>query len=327
MSIDEPVSSPKIRGRDGFFVSSPQKKATLTHRHAPRSKKQTGIWHCGAYRLNYARRPLIMAVLNITPDSFSDGGQFFDPDQAVEQALRMEAEGADLIDMGGESTRPGAEPVSVEEEIRRVVPVVERLAKQLAIPLSIDTTKSEVARRAIEAGASIINDVSGFMRDPQMLSVAANENSGLVIMHSKGTPQTMQRHPRYRDLIGEIYHFLSDRIDAAVSQGIPRTRIVVDPGIGFGKTANHNLKILHRLGDFADLGVPLLIGPSRKSFIGRILDLPPSERLEGTAAAAAIAVFQGARIIRVHDIKPLIRVVRVAEAIRKEETMHNAKQS
>jgi dihydropteroate synthase len=260
-----------------------------------------------------------MAVLNITPDSFSDGGQFFDPDRALQQALRMEAEGADLIDVGGESTRPGAAPVSVEEEIRRVVPVVERLSKQMAVPISIDTTKSEVAQRAIEAGASIINDVSGFMRDPRMLSVAANGKSGLVIMHTKGTPQTMQRHPRYHDLIGEIHRFLSERIDAAVSHRIPRNRIVVDPGIGFGKTANHNLKILHRLGDFSDLGVPLLVGPSRKSFIGRILDLPPSERLEGTAAAAAIAVFQGARIIRIHDIKPLVRVVRVAEAIRREE--------
>lgn len=332
MPIDESVSSPKTKGKDGFVISPPPKKALLngqraaqnadSHRgisESPRSRKRTGIWHCGSYRLNYARQPLIMAVLNITPDSFSDGGRFFNSDQAVEQALRMEAEGADLIDIGGESTRPGAVPVSVEEELRRVVPVVERLAKRLAIPISVDTTKSEVAQRAMEAGASIINDVSGFTRDPKMLAVAASGRSGLVIMHAKGTPQTMQRHPRYRDLIGEIRRFLSERIDAAVARRIPRNRIAADPGIGFGKTANHNLKILHRLGDFADLGVPLLVGPSRKSFIGRILDLPPSERMEGTAAAAAIAVFQGARIIRVHDIKPLVRVVRVAEAIRKEE--------
>lgn len=319
MSIDEPVSSPKTQGRDGFLVSSPPKGALFNDRRTGRSQKETGIWHCGAYRLNYARRPLIMAVLNITPDSFSDGGQFFDPDQAVEQALRMEGEGADLIDIGGESTRPGAVPVSVEEEVRRVVPVVERLAKRLAIPISVDTTKSEMAQRAVDAGASIINDVSGFTRDPQMLTVTANGRSGLVIMHARGTPQTMQRQPRYRDLVGEIHRFLSERIDAAVARRISRNRIAVDPGIGFGKTANHNLKILHHLGDFSDLGAPLLVGPSRKSFIGRILDLPPSERLEGTAAAVAIAVFQGARIIRVHDIKPLVRVVRVAEAIRKEE--------
>lgn len=319
MSIDEPVSPPKTKGRDGFLVSSPLKGAAFNNRRRSPSQKQTGVWHCGSYRLNYARRPLVMAVLNVTPDSFSDGGQFFSPDQAVDQALRMEAGGADLIDVGGESTRPGAAPVSADEEIRRVVPVVERLAKKLSLPISIDTTKAEVARRAIEAGASIINDVSGFTRDPEMLALAASGRSGLVIMHSKGTPQTMQCRPRYRDLIGEIRRFLSERIDAAVAHRISKNRIAVDPGIGFGKTANHNLKILHRLSELADLGVPLLVGPSRKSFIGRILDLPPSERLEGTAAAAAIAVFQGARIVRVHDIKPLVRVVRVAEAIRREE--------
>jgi len=319
MSINKPVSPPSTQGRDGFAVSSPPRKASLNKRRAALSLKQTGVWHCGSYRLNYARRPLIMGVLNITPDSFSDGGAFFDPDKAVEQALRMEAEGADLIDVGGESTRPGAEPVSVEEEIRRVVPVVERLAKRLAVPISVDTTKSEVARRAVEAGASIINDVSGLKRDPKMLAIAASSRSGLVIMHAKGTPQTMQRRPRYHDLIGEIHQFLSEQIKAAIAHRIPGNRIAADPGIGFGKTANHNLKILHRLGEFADLGVPLLVGPSRKSFIGRILDLPPSERLEGTAAAAAIAVLQGARIIRVHDIEPLVRVVRVAEAIREEK--------
>lgn len=260
-----------------------------------------------------------MAVLNVTPDSFSDGGRFFDANQAVEQALRMEAEGADLIDIGGESTRPGAAAVAAEEESRRVVPVIEHLAKRLHIPISIDTTKSEVARRAIEAGASIINDVSGFTRDSQMLDVAARDRTGLVIMHAKGTPQTMQRRPRYHDLIGEIRRFLSDRIEAAADHRIPKNRIAVDPGIGFGKTARHNLKILHHLDSFSDLGVPLLVGPSRKSFIGGILDLPPSERMEGTAAAVAIAIFQGARIIRVHDIKPLVRVARVADSIRKEE--------
>ena len=260
-----------------------------------------------------------MAVLNVTPDSFSDGGRFLDRDQAVEQALRMEEEGADLIDLGGESTRPGAVPVAVAEEIRRVVPVIDELAKRLQIPISIDTTKSEVARRAMEAGASIINDVSGFTRDSEMLAVAASGRAGLVIMHAKGLPQTMQRRPRYHNLLGEIRQFLSGRIEAAADHRIPRNRIAVDPGIGFGKTANHNLKILHHLDAFTDLGVPLLVGPSRKSFIGRILDLPPSERMEGTAAAAAIAIFQGARIIRVHDIKPLVRIVRVAEAIRKEE--------
>ncbi len=264
-----------------------------------------------------------MAVLNVTPDSFSDGGLFLNSDQAVEQAIRMEEEGADVIDIGGESTRPGAASVPVEEEIRRVAPIIERLAKRLHIPISIDTTKSEVAERAIEAGASIINDVSGFTRDPKMLSLAARAQAGLVIMHAKGTPQTMQRHPRYHDLIGEIRRFLSRQVEAAIDHRIPRSRIVVDPGIGFGKTGNHNLKILHHLDSFTDLGVPLMVGPSRKSFIGRILDLPPSERMEGTAAAVAIAIFQGARMIRVHDIQPLARVARVAEAIRREERPHD----
>lgn len=323
MMIDEPVSSPTVKGRDGFAVSSRRSTRSRSDSSniskSPLTMKASGVWHCGSHRLNYAKRPLIMAILNVTPDSFSDGGLFADPEQAVKQALQMEAEGADMIDIGGESTRPGAAPVSVEEEIRRVVPVVEQLANRLQIPISIDTTKSEVARRAVEAGGAIINDVSGFMRDPRMLEVAAENQAGLVIMHAKGTPQTMQRHPRYRDLIGEIRQFFIDRIEAAADYRIPKNRLAVDPGIGFGKTANHNLKILHRLDSFSDLGVPLLVGPSRKSFIGRILDLPPLERMEGTAAAAAVAIFQGARIIRVHDVKPLVRVVRVAEAIRREE--------
>lgn len=277
------------------------------------------MWICGGYRLNYAKRPLIMAILNVTPDSFSDGGRFFRPGKAVDQALRLAEEGADLIDIGGESTRPEAIPVSSEEEARRVLPVIERLAHRLRLPISIDTTKGEVARRAIEAGASIVNDVSGFTRDPEMFSIAASARTGLVIMHAKGSPQTMQRRPRYGDLLGEVRQFLRDRIDAAAAEGIPLNRIAIDPGIGFGKTAAHNLKILRRLDLLADLGAPLLVGPSRKSFIGRILDLPPEERVEGTAAAAVIAVFQGARIIRVHDVKPLVRAVRVAESIRREE--------
>ncbi len=282
------------------------------------SAKESGAWYCGSYRLNYNKRPLLMAILNVTPDSFSDGGVFLNPKKATDHALRMEEEGADLIDIGGESTRPGAAPVSIKEELRRTLPVIEQLVKKLRIPISIDTTKSEVARRAIDAGAALINDVSGFSRDPRMISVIANTKAGFVIMHSKGTPQTMQRHPRYQDLIQEIKHFLEVQIETALKEGIHKNRIVIDPGIGFGKTGNHNLKILHQLDRFTDLGVPVLIGPSRKSFIGRILDLPPSERVEGTAAAVAIAAFQGARIFRVHDVKPLIRVLRVAEAIRKE---------
>lgn len=260
-----------------------------------------------------------MGILNVTPDSFSDGGRFYNTAEGVNHGLRLEQEGADLLDIGGESTRPGALPVSAEEEIRRVIPVIEKLAKKVRIPLSIDTTKSEVAKRALEAGATIINDVSGCTLDPAMFSVAAKAKAGLVMMHSRGTPQTMQRRPRYRDLLDEIGQFLYDRIQKAADHQIPKNRIAIDPGIGFGKTASHNLTILHHLYRFVDLGVPLLIGPSRKSFIGRALDLPASERLEGTAAAVAIGVFQGARILRVHDVSAMARVVRVADAIQKEE--------
>ena len=257
-----------------------------------------------------------MGVLNVTPDSFSDSGLYVDLQSAVDRALRMEEEGADLIDVGGESTRPGALPVPLEEEARRVLPIIESAAKRLKIPISIDTTKAEIARRALDAGASVINDVSGFTRDPRMFSVAARGRAGLVMMHAKGSPQTMQRSPRYRDLIGEIHRFLENQMERAVDHRIPRNRIVVDPGIGFGKTARHNFKILSHLSSFLDLGVPVLVGPSRKSFIGKVLDLPSAERLEGTAAAVAIAVFNGARILRVHDVGALVRVIRVADAIR-----------
>ena len=258
-----------------------------------------------------------MGILNVTPDSFSEGGAFFNLHQAVDHALRMAEEGADMIDVGGESTRPGAMPVSLEEESQRVIPVIEKLSSRLKIPISIDTTKSEVARRAIDVGAAIVNDVSGFTKDPLMFPVVAWGTAGLVIMHAKGTPQTMQRAPRYRNVIEEIYQFLGCRITQAMGHDIARKRIAIDPGIGFGKTATHNLTILHHLNRFLGLGLPVLVGPSRKSFIGKVLHLKPTERLEGTAAAAAIAIFQGAHIIRVHDVGPMKRVVQVAEAIRR----------
>lgn len=259
-----------------------------------------------------------MGILNVTPDSFSDGGLFLSRSKALDRAVQMEEEGADIIDIGGESTRPGSSPVSLEEECQRVLPVIEGLAKRLRIPLSIDTTKAALALRAIDAGVSIVNDVSGFTRDPEMFSLAAARRVGLVIMHSKGRPRTMQRHPRYHHLIDEIFGFLSEQIKKASGHRIPRNRIAIDPGIGFGKTVKHNLKIIHHLDSFSALGVPVLVGPSRKSFIGEVLTLPPAERMEGTAAAAAISIFRGAHILRVHDISPLVRVVRIADAIRKE---------
>ena len=265
-----------------------------------------------------------MGILNVTPDSFSDGGLFMSAERACEHALKMEQEGADIIDIGGESTRPNAVPVSEEEELRRVLPVIETLSKKIKIPLSIDTTKAEVARQAIHYGASIINDISGLMRDPKMRSIVAKSKAGLILMHSKGTPQTMQKRPRYSNVVHEVYTFLERQIQAAIEAGISKTRLVVDPGIGFGKTVTHNLTLLNALTDFLPLGVPILIGPSRKSFIGKVLTargtlqcVPPQDRWEGTAAATAIAILRGARIIRVHDVASMARVAKVADAIYK----------
>ncbi len=260
-----------------------------------------------------------MGILNVTPDSFSDGGQFFKPEKALARALQLVSEGADIIDIGGESTRPGALSVPLEEEAGRVLPVIRALAQHVSVPISIDTRKPEIARRAIAAGASIINDVSGVNADPEMLSVAAEDNNtALVFMHAKGSPQTMQEAPQYDDLIEEVYAFFQARLLQADALGISRDRIALDPGIGFGKTVGHNLSLIHKLPCFSDFGIPLLLGPSRKSFIGEMLDLPPSERLEGTAAAIAIAVFQGARILRVHDLVQMRRVLVIAEGIRKQ---------
>lgn len=259
-----------------------------------------------------------MGVLNLTPDSFSDGGLFLGKRKGVDHALRLADEGADIVDIGGESTRPGAVEVSLEEECRRVLPVIEALANKISIPISIDSRKSEVVRRAQEAGASIVNDVSGFSHDPKMFSLAARGNNGLIFMHAKGSPQTMQIAPRYENIMKEIYRHFGKQIRRASRSKISRNRIAIDPGIGFGKTAKHNLILLRRLHIFTALGLPILVGPSRKSFIGALLKLPPEDRMEGTAAAVAIAVFQGARILRVHDVKASRRVALVAEGIRRE---------
>jgi dihydropteroate synthase len=264
-----------------------------------------------------------MGILNVTPDSFSDGGAYFSLERAVDHADEMAEAGADLIDIGGESTRPGARPVSLDEELRRVIPIVEKLAGRLRIPLSVDTTRSEVALRALEAGASVVNDVSGGTRDPRMFPVVAKMGAGIVIMHARGTPQTMQRAPRYRNLMTEIGRFLSRQVERAEQSGIARERIVIDPGIGFGKTVNHNLALLSRLAEFSSLRLPILIGPSRKSFISKILRPAPAQekgaREAGTAAALAVAVFQGARIVRVHDVAAAVGIVRITDAIRKEK--------
>ena len=257
-----------------------------------------------------------MGVLNVTPDSFSEGGKFLSPDRAFEHAEAMAAEGADLIDIGGESSRPGSEPITAEEEIRRVVPVIERVAQYLNLPVSIDTYKSEVARAALSAGAKIINDITALRHDPKMTEVAGNGRIPVILMHMQGTPKTMQINPTYDSVIDDINLFFRERMDAVRNAGLQEDCLILDPGIGFGKTTEQNLEILRSLHRLRNLRRPLLVGPSRKSFIGQVLGLPIDDRLEGTSAAVAAAVLGGASIVRVHDVKAMVRVVRMADSIK-----------
>jgi len=256
-----------------------------------------------------------MGIVNVTPDSFSDGGLFFEKEKAIEQALRLAAEGADIIDIGGESTRPGSEPVSVEEELRRVIPVIKELRKRSDILISIDSYKSEVVRQALEEGADIVNDISAFRFDPKLISIVAKKNVPYVLMHMKGTPKTMQINPFYKDLFGEIKSFLKNKIEEAVKMGVRRDKIIIDPGIGFGKTWEDNLKLIEGLSFLNELDRPILIGTSRKSFIGQVLEVPPEERLEGTIASSILAIERGAHILRVHDVAPLKKAITMTEAI------------
>ncbi len=270
------------------------------------------------FSLDFDKKPCIMGILNITPDSFSDGGLYFDEKKAIEHAQRIVEEGADIIDIGGESTRPGSEPVPVEEEIRRTIPVIKTISKSLKIPISIDTYKSEVARRALDAGASMVNDISGLRFDPDMPKVVSEYKVPVIIMHIKGRPKDMQQNPVYEALIPEIMDYLRISIRLASNFGIPENKIIIDPGIGFGKTFEHNLEIIKNLKEFTLLGKPIAVGVSRKAFIGKILgDVPPSERLEGAAAAVTISIFNGANIVRVHDVKEMARVAKVADAIKR----------
>jgi dihydropteroate synthase len=268
----------------------------------------------GTMRLG--RRTLLMGIINVTPDSFYDGGKRFDPAKAVADGIGLVEAGADIIDVGGESTRPGAPPVSAEEEIQRVLPVVQGLRRTVKIPISIDTYKARVARAALAAGADIVNDISALRFDPEMAALLAAEKVPVVLMHMQGTPQTMQAEPRYNNVLREVQDFLAARASFALEAGLERDHIILDPGIGFGKTLDHNLTLLRGLPVLASLGHPLLIGASRKTFIGKILDVKPEERLEGSLAAAVAAVFGGAHIIRAHDVKETWRAVRVADAIR-----------
>ncbi len=260
-------------------------------------------------------RTLIMGVLNVTPDSFSDGGSFLDPERAVERALEMASEGADIIDVGGESSRPGSKPVALDEEMKRVVPVVASLAK-VGLTVSVDTTKAGVARATLDVGAWMINDISA-LGDAAMPSVISEYGAALTMMHMRGTPADMQRDVSYEDIIGEICGFLSERLDFALEQGIPRESVAVDPGLGFGKSADGNFAVIKHLARFHSLERPLLIGPSRKSFIGSVTGASPLERLPGTLSALAICVMGGAHIVRVHDVRAALQAVRVAEEIGK----------
>lgn len=260
-------------------------------------------------------RPHIMGILNVTPDSFSDGSVFLNTDTAVERALEMEADGADIIDVGGESTRPYAPAVDEKEELRRVLPVIRRLAARLRIPISIDTYKAAVAEEALRAGAEIVNDISGCSFDPRMAEVVASTGAGLVIMHTRGRPSEMQQDTSYRSLIPEITDYLSQKMAHAAACGVERERIVLDPGIGFAKNLQGNLEILRRLDEFAVLGRPILIGSSRKGFIGTVLGRDVGDRLFGTAATVALAVAHGASLLRVHDVKPMRDVALMAHAV------------
>jgi dihydropteroate synthase len=260
-------------------------------------------------------RPRIMGIVNVTPDSFSDGGQWFDPQAAVAHGLRLEAEGADILDIGGESTRPGAEPIGIEEELRRVIPVVAALAKQVRVPISIDTRNAEVMRRAADAGARIVNDVAALGHDPDALRVAAESDLPVVLMHAQGDPRTMQVDPRYDDVVLDVYDWLEARMTACQAAGISRECIVVDPGIGFGKTVAHNLELLASLSIYHGLGCPILLGASRKSFIGRLSGGPPADqRVPGSVAAALLGVAQGVQILRVHDVAATRQALAVWEA-------------
>ncbi len=313
------ATAAKVGGEVG-----PRMEAALAGFSAPARR----VLRCRGREIALGEKTLIMGVVNVTPDSFSGDGLGSNAASAIARGIQMVADGADILDIGGESTRPGSEPVSEEEELRRVLPVIEGLAQQVNVPISVDTYKSAVAREALARGAAIVNDISGLHHDPEMARVVAEAGAGIVIMHIQGTPRDMQKEPKYADVIGEVSTYLEEGIVTAEAAGLTRgawvdcaqakaygTQIVVDPGIGFGKTLEHNFEILRRLREFRNLGCAVLVGTSRKSMIGKILDLPADQRVEGTAATVALAVAAGADIVRVHDVKEMARVARVADAI------------
>ncbi len=273
------------------------------------------VWLARGRHIHIGARPLIMGIVNVTPDSFSDGGQFLDPEKALAHAMGLAEQGADILDVGAESTRPGASPVDVEEELKRIIPLVASLAKRVTIPISVDTMKARVAQAAIDAGASIVNDVTALRFDSEMASVVTRMETGVVLMHMQGMPETMQQAPQYEDVVTEVCTFFEERLIAAEQAGISKSQIVLDPGIGFGKLQEHNVELLNRLSVFNVLNRPILVGLSRKAFLGKILDRPVQERMWGTAAAVALAVDRGASILRVHDVAEMLDVVKVAVAL------------
>lgn len=281
---------------------------------ATRYPRRAGTWQLRTRALTLPNRPLLMGIVNVTPDSFSDGGRFFDPRQAVEHGLRLASEGADLLDVGGESTRPYSEPVAADEELRRVLPVVAALVKQAGAPISIDTSKAVVANAALAAGAEIINDVRGLLGDPEMVAVAVRHAAAVCVMHMRGTPQTMQDDPQYDDVTAEVLEWLKRRRDELVAAGITTSRIALDPGIGFGKSHQHNLNLMASAGELHALGCPLVVGHSRKGFIGKVLGDKEADRTAGTVGSALALATQGAQIIRVHDVRPVREALTLFEA-------------
>ena len=279
------------------------------------SPERVMLLHLKNRDIDLEEKVLVMGVLNLTPDSFYDGGRYTREAQALRRVEEMIGEGADIIDVGGESVRPGAEPINLDEELSRVIPVIEKVRRLFSVTISIDTYKAEVARQAIEEGADMVNDISGLRFDPDLRKIVAGYGVSLILMHIKGTPKNMQDNPRYHSLMEEIISYLRKSIKLAEESGVDPARIIVDPGIGFGKTTAHNLEILRRLEELKSLGKPILVGISRKSFIGNVLGLPQEERLEGGLAATSMAVSGGARIVRTHDVKPTRQAVDMVQAI------------
>jgi dihydropteroate synthase len=278
---------------------------------------QRRILRARRHKFDLSKRPLIMGVLNITPDSFSDGGDYLDINKACKRAMEIESQGADIIDIGGESARPGALPVCLDDEINRVIPVIKRLRNRIKIPVSVDTTKYEVAAAALKEGASIVNDISGLHADKRLAKICAKYSAAVIIMHKKGTPSDMQKNPCYTDLLNDIVAYLKNGIKVALASGLKKENIIVDPGIGFGKNIKHNLSIIKNISLFKKTGYPVMIGLSRKSFLGSITNLQTHHRLIPTAIANALAIYNGADIVRVHDIRESALALNIAEALKK----------